>query len=459
MLNRRGLLFGATGFSVLAPTIPSAVLASPMSQSGTASRRGAVDATTFGIRPGAFDDQSRAFSRMLQSASDTGTPVFLPPGIYVVSGLSLPRRVWLSGVPGATRIIYGGDKHMILADDADRIELSGIVFDGASRWIDEPLQGLLHFRRVRELVMESCDVVGSGRSGIALERVGGRIEHCTVSRAADAGIYSIDATRLNISGNRISDCANGGILVHRWQTGDDGTMVTGNRVERILARNGGTGQFGNGINAFRADNVMISNNSILDCAFSAVRANSSSNIQIVGNSATRSGETAIYAEFAFEGAVINANLVDRAANGISIVNFNEGGRLASCSGNVVRNLSAKGPYTPAPPGFGIGIAVEADCAATGNVVENASLYGMMIGWGEFMRNVVATGNVIRQAPTGIAVSVAQGVGSAVITDNLIEGASNGAIVGFEWTRSVTGDLSKDGVGGYTQLTVDRNRAS
>lgn len=459
MLNRRGLLFGAAGFSVFDPLRPSAVLASPMSQTGTVSHRGAVNATQFGIRPGAFDDQGSVFSRMLQSASDTDTPVFLPPGVYVVSGLELPRRVWLSGVPGATRIIYGGDKHMIVAEDADHIELSGIVFDGASRWIDEPLQGLLNFRRVRELTMENCDVVGSGKSGIALEKVGGRIEHCTISRAADAGIYSIDATRLDISGNTISDCDNGGILVHRWQRGDDGTTVNGNRVERILARNGGTGQFGNGINAFRADNVMISNNSILDCAFSAIRANSASNVQIVGNSATRSGETAIYAEFAFEGAVINANLVDRAANGISVVNFNEGGRLASCSGNVVRNLSAKGPYTPAPPGFGIGIAVEADCAVTGNVVESAFLYGLMIGWGEFMRNIVATGNVIRQAPTGIAVSVVQGVGSAVITDNLIEGTSNGAIIGFEWARPITGDMSRDGVGGYTQLTVDRNRAS
>ncbi|HWK65429.1 MAG TPA: TIGR03808 family TAT-translocated repetitive protein [Rhizobiaceae bacterium] len=459
MLNRRSLLFGAAGFSLFSPIFPSAVLARPMSQTGTASGHGAVNATTFGIRPGAFDDQGAAFSRMLQSAADTDTPLFLPPGVYVVSGLNLPRRVWLRGVPGATRIIYGGDKHMILAEDADHIELSGIVFDGAGRWIDEPRQGLLNFRRVRQLVMESCDVVGSGRSGVALERVGGRIEHCTISRAADAGIYSIDATRLDISGNRISDCDNGGILVHRWQTGHDGTVVTGNRIERILARNGGTGQFGNGINAFRADNVMISNNSILDCAFSGIRANSSSNVQIVGNSATRSGETAIYSEFAYEGAVINANLVDRAANGISVVNFNEGGRLASCSGNIVRNLSSKGPYTPSPPGFGLGIAVEADCSVTGNVVENAPLYGLMIGWGEFMRNVVATGNVIRQASTGIAVSVVQGVGSAVITDNLIEGTSEGAIVGYEWTRPVTGDLSRNGVGGYTRLTVDRNRAS
>jgi uncharacterized secreted repeat protein (TIGR03808 family) len=459
MLNRRGLLFGVAGLYAGDLIRSPALLAASSSQNGTVPKHGAVNAATFGIRPGAFDDQGKAFARMLRSASDTDTPIFLPPGVYVVSGLELPRRVWLSGVPGATRIVYGGDKHMIIAEDADRIELSGIVFDGASRWIDAPSQGLLHFRRVRELVMEDCDVVGSGKNGLALERVGGRIEHCVVSRAADAGIYSVDAVRLRISGNTISDCGNGGILVHRWQAGDDGTMVTGNRVERILARNGGTGQFGNGINSFRADNVMIINNIVTDCAFSAIRANSSSNVQIVGNSATGSGETAIYAEFAFEGAVINANLVDQAAHGISIVNFNEGGRLASCNGNVVRNLSAKGPYIPAPPGFGVGIAVEADCAVTGNVVENASLYGMAIGWGEFMRNVVATGNVIRLAPTGIAVSVVQGTGSAVITDNLIEGASDGAIVGFEWTKPVTGDLLTEGAGGYTQLTLDRNRAS
>lgn len=459
MLNRRGLLSGLAGFSACSlvgfPVSP----AFAASQNGTDPQRHALAATSFGVRPGAFDDQGKAFRRMLQSASDTDTPIFLPAGVYVVSGLKLPRRVWLSGVPGATRIVYGGDGHMIVAEDADRIEFNGIIFDGASRWIDDPAQGLLHLRRVRELVMENCDVVGSGRHGLALEQVGGRIERCSFSRTADAGIYSVDARRLRISGNTVSDCDNGGILVHRWQSGDDGTLITANRIERILARNGGTGQFGNGINIFRADNVMISNNIVADCAFSAIRANSSSNVQIAGNSATRSGETAIYAEFAFEGAVINANLVNQAANGISVVNFNEGGRLASCTGNVVRNLSSKGPYTPDPPGFGIGMAIEADCAVSGNVIESAPAYGLLIGWGEFMRNIVATGNVIRRAPTGIAVSVARGAGSAVITDNLIEGADNGAIVGFEWAKPVTGDLALEGAGAYTQLTVERNRAS
>ena len=138
-------------------------------------------------------------------------------------------------------------------------------------------------------------------------------------------------------------------------------------------------------------------------------------MQIAGNTCSRSGETAIYAEFAFEGAVINGNIVDGAANGISIVNFDKGGRMAVCSGNIVRNLSTKGPYPADAPGFGVGITVEADTCVNGNVVENAPLYGMKIGWGPYMRNVVATGNVIRKAGTGIAVTVVEGAGSAVIS--------------------------------------------
>ena len=46
---------------------------------------------------------------------------------------------------------------------------------------------------------------------------------------------------------------------------------------------------------------------------------------------------AIYSEFGFEGAVIADNVVDGAGNGISVTNFNEGGRLASVRGNIVRN--------------------------------------------------------------------------------------------------------------------------
>lgn len=459
MLNRRSLLMGAAALplAALAQRVPAAAATLPGLEK--ASMRGSIDSLEFGVRPGALDDQSKAFSRMLKEASDTDTPVFLPAGTYVVSNLALPRRVRLSGVPGATRIVYGGDGHLMLAEETDLIDLSGILFDGANRWIGDEAQGLLDFRRVPELSLRDCRILGSGKNGLSLERVAGRVEACTISGAADAAIYSVEAAGLSISGNTIRDCANGGILVHRWQAADDGTIVSGNRIERIAARNGGTGQFGNGINVFRANGVLVSDNHVSDCAFSAIRANSSSNLRITGNAAIRSGETALYAEFAFDGAVISANIVDGAANGISVVNFNEGGRMATVSGNIVRNLSSKGPYKADPPGFGVGITVEADSAVTGNMVENAPLHGIAIGWGAFMRNVVATGNVVRKAGTGIAVSVAPGAGHAVISDNLIDQVLVGGVVGYEWTRPVTGDLAKSGAETWPNLTVERNRVS
>ncbi|TPK22315.1 TIGR03808 family TAT-translocated repetitive protein [Mesorhizobium sp. B2-5-9] len=458
MLNRRTLLTQTTCFAVMGLALGKAAAAS-LTGIEKASMRGSINATELGVQPGTFDDQSKAFAKLLRDANGRDMPVFLPPGTYVVSNLSLPGRVRLSGVPGATRIVYGGDGHLFMAEHADHIELSGLVFDGANRSMGDYAQGLLDLRRVAHLVVDNCQITGSGKNGLALEHATGRIERSDISGAADAGIYSVEAAGLAISGNTVSDCANGGILVHRWQAAEDSTTVTGNRVERIGARSGGTGQNGNGINAFRAGNVVISGNVVSDCAFSAIRANSSSNLQISGNTCSRSGETAVYSEFSFEGAVISNNIVDGAANGISIVNFNEGGRMGICSGNIVRNLSTSGPYTADPPGFGVGIAVEADTVASNNVIENAPLYGMSIGWGPYLRNVVATGNIIRKAGTGIVVSVVEGAGTAVISDNVIDGASNGAVVGQRWAEPVTSDLTQTSSSGYAHLTVERNRVS
>lgn len=459
MLNRRGFLAATAGFAAGGLALPDRLLAAGRSGIELAAMRGSIDASNFGVRPGAFDDQSKAFARMLREASDRDAPVFLPAGTYVVSNLTLPRYVRLSGVPGATRIVYGGDGHLMAAEDATHIELTGLVIDGANRWLGDHAQGIVDFRRVGHAVIDNCEIVGSGKYGIAFERVGGRVERSTISGAAEAGIYSVGATGLGITGNTVSDCANGGILVHRWQTGEDGTLVTGNRVERIAARSGGTGQYGNGINVFRADKVVVSGNVVSDCAFSAIRANSGSDIQISGNTCARSGETAIYAEFAFEGAVISGNIVDGAANGISVVNFDKGGRMAVCSGNIVRNLSSEGPYPADAPGFGVGITVEADTSVTGNMVENAPLYGVKIGWGPYMRNVVATGNVIRKADTGIAVTVVEGAGPAVISDNVISGTAKGAILGYRWKDAVTADMALNGNAGYAHLTVERNHVS
>ncbi len=123
---------------------------------------------------------------------------------------------------------------------------------------------------------------------------------------------------------------------------------------------------------------------------------------------------------------------------------------------MVRNLSDKGPYPADAPGFGVGITVEADTAVTGNIVENAPLYGIKVGWGPFMRNVVVTGNVIRRADTGIAVTVVEGAGAAVISDNVVAETRTGAILGYRWSDAVTADFISGGAEGYGHLTVEGN---
>ena len=461
-MNRRRLIASALGLAAGSVAIRPAAAQPLADLTVTAAIRGSINASEFGVWPDALDDQSRAFRRMLDEASARNAPVFLPPGDYVVSNIRLPKNVRLAGIPGASRIVYGGDGYLFAAEDAGAVELSGLSFDGANRPLGPQAQALVELRRVAAFAMDRCAVLGSGGSGIALERVSGRIERSTVAGAAAYALYCVEAGRMQIAHNSVHDCAEGGILVHRWQQAGDGSLVTGNRIERIGARSGGTGQYGNGINLFRAGNVIVANNHVSDCAFSAIRANSADNVQILGNQCLRSGETAIYSEFSFEGAVISSNLIDGAANGISIANLDQGGRLAVCSGNVVRNLVDRAPYEPYAPdvaaAFGTGIAVEADAAVTGNVVEGAPRHGFLIGWGPFLRNVAATGNVVRAAREGFAVSVVEGAGSVVIADNIIDGAER-AIVGYRWSDPATGDLATGDGGGFRHLRIERNLVS
>ena len=450
-MDRRTFLSGAFGVAALAPATGGGDLDLPI-------LRGTLNANDYGLASSG-DDVSRDLQRILNDASAEDKPVFMPPGRYVVSNLVLPPRTRITGISGATFLVFGGDGHMIVGERAEVVELQGLVIDGANRPLADYVPGLVHIAQSRGVAIENCTILGSQKSGLALDRSAGRIHRTTVSGAFAAGIRAIESTGLSIADNVVADCGNGGILVHRWQDGEDGTIVTGNRVERIKALDGGTGENGNGINVFRAHGVIVANNRIADCAFTAVRANSANNVQITGNNCRTSGEVGIYSEFSFAGALIANNIVDGAASGIAVANFQEGGHLALINGNIIRNLTGTGPYAADAPGFGVGIAVEADAAATGNLIDGAPLYGLQLGWGPYLRDVAATGNVIRRAPIGIAVSVVDGTGSAVIAANLISGAEQGAILGMRWSDKVSGDLAHSGAEEFPNLMIERNRVS
>ncbi len=450
-VNRRHLI-GASAAGVagaLAMSPDAARAAPPTSALGR-------DATQYGVRPGSADDQTRALQRAIDEAARAQVPLALPPGIYRTGLLRLSSGSQLIGVRGATKLVFTGGASMLQSEGANSIGLANITLDGGG--IPLPTRrGLVHCLGGRDIRITDCEIAGSGGNGIWFENVSGDVSGNILGNIATTAIVSFDAQGLMVARNTIQGTNDNGIEILRTAIGDDGTLVLDNRIEDIKAGPGGSGQYGNAINAFRAGNVVVRGNRIKNCDYSAVRGNSASNIQITGNSVSDVREVALYSEFSFEGAVIANNTVDGAALGVSVCNFNEGGRLSVVQGNIIRNLKPKRPIGTAPDDdAGIGIYVEADTSVTGNVIENAPAFGIVAGWGKYLRDVAITGNVIRNAFVGIGVSVASGAGTALVNNNMISLTPRGAVVGLDHARPVTPDLSAEGAQRFAQVVVGTN---
>jgi uncharacterized secreted repeat protein (TIGR03808 family) len=444
-VNRRTILLGSLGATLAAPA-----KAAPLSTFG-------LDAAHFGVRAGGAGDQSGALQRAIDQAAQARVPLMLAPGVYRAGGLTLPAGANLAGIRGATRLILTQGPSLLSAEHADTVSLSGLMLDGGGRTLAQG-RALVHFDDVKAVRIAECEIAGAGGNGVTLQSCDGEVTHSVITGAADNALFCNDSRGLLIAANIIAKSGNGGIRL--WQTDkrSDGSTIADNRIEDTGARGGGTGENGNAINVFRAADVIVRGNHIRNAAFSAIRGNSASNIQIIGNNCSALDEVAIYSEFGFEGAVIADNVVDGAETGISVTNFNEGGRLATVRGNIVRNLGTRRANRP-PDEAGVGIGVEADTVVSGNVIERAPRAGISAGWGQYLRNVAITGNIVREAGFGVAVSVVAGAGVAVISGNLFAGMVRGAIVGMEWQKVATGDLALAGAERYPQLKISGNQVT
>lgn len=415
----------------------------PATASAGSSRNGrgatALDARDLGIEPNSDAVQTGTLQRGLERSALSGEPLFLPPGRYRTATLELPPGAGLIGVPDRSILELEGAYRILAIADAHPAQIEGIVFDGRFQAGGNGSdRALLYARNVDSLSLFRCAFVNGGALGISLSHCGGRIDSCTFDRLKSAALFALDSTGLVITGNTVRDCGDNGILVWRSEKGEDGSLISDNRIARIRADSGGMGQNGNGINVFRAAAVTVSGNRITDCAFTAVRGNAADNLGIIGNSCARIGEVALYAEFEFEGVVISNNTVDDAAMGVSITNYGSGGRLGVCSGNLIRNIKTT---TLSRESRGIGIGVEADVTVTGNVVENAAYAGITAGWGRYLNDVVISANVVRNSPLGIAVSVSDGIGKVLVAQNMISGASRAALAGYDHDVIVIEDLA------------------
>ena len=402
-LDRRRLMAAGAGLG-LAGVAAARVEAGP--------RAGmAVGGATVVLETGTDRPQTDAIQRAIDHSAETGAPVVLPPGRFVCGALTLRSSAVLIGAYGCTHLVARDAAPLISGQGSASLRLEGLVLDGQ----------------------------GFAESLVRLEGCGGTLSDCLMSGAREAAIFALDSSGLVVSFNRISDCANNGVQVWRSAAGSDGTRILANHIEGVRAAAGGSGQNGNGVNLFRAGDVQVSGNVITRCAYSAVRGNAASNMQVISNNCRELGEVAIYAEFGFEGAVIAQNVVDGAATGIAVTNFNEGGRLAVVQGNLVRNLKRR-PLEPFDK-RGEGITVEADTIVSGNVIEDAEATGLAIGWGPYMRNVVVTGNIIRNAEVGIGITSDQAAGTCLIDSNIISGARRGAIRALDRGAWIGADLA------------------
>ena len=444
-VGRRELLIGSLG----SPRGDRRTARMPTRATQPTTRK--ASALTASCPPAAISTRRRRLQLAADEAAETGTPLFLPAGIYSTSRLTLKSGTQIEGVPGRSILRYREGDAILRMAQAENVRLAGLVLDGGGKPLPDD-GALLAATEIKHLDIADCRFLGSTKDGVVLRKVSGWVNDCEIGDIRNAALFSEDAGGLEIAHNHLHDCGDNGILVWRSAVGEDGTIVASNRIERIAAKSGGSGQNGNAINVFRAGSVIVSGNRIADCAFSAIRSNSGSNCQMIGNSCARLGEVALYAEFSFEGAVIANNLVDTAATGISVTNFNEGGRLAVVQGNLIRNLIVPQDVGTA----GNGIAVEADSVVSGNVIENAQGYGIAAGWYAYLRDVSVTDNLIRNVHIGIAVSADPSAGMALITNNMITGAKDGAIRAMNGPKPIGPDLAKDGASAYPNLAVYAN---
>jgi uncharacterized secreted repeat protein (TIGR03808 family) len=410
----------------------SIAMSSAMAQSAQDDRLAA-------LIPNASHDQTATLQAAIDAAS--GGRLDLPAGRYLTGTLRLPTGFALTGVAGATTLMQNDSGPVLLIRNSANVTIEGLSIDGNQAEGDLWHGGLVHIADSQAATLRDCIIFNTRINCVSIMNSAARIESCDISRSALTGLFVYDCHGVIAQGNRIHDCNNGGIRVWRGENGPDGSIVTNNRIWNIDWTEGGNGQNGNGINIFRADGVIVSDNYISDCAFSAIRLNSTNNTQVRGNTCLNSGEVAIFSEFTFSGSVIASNIVDNAAAGISMTNFNEDGRLATCTGNIVRNITPSSAVNPDTVPYGI--AAEADAIVTGNAVDNVPGVGILAGWGPYLRDVTISANLVRSCEVGISVSVAEGAGTAVVSGNTISSSTAHAMVASRWWDIATTDLAAD----------------
>lgn len=420
----------------------------------------------------------------INAARTNGRPLFVLQGSYATGPLTVDSSVAgsceIQAVEGDATFAFSGGAYLLKVNGIANVRISGMIFDGQNASITDSSQqaGLVSFANATNFSLKDSIVTNSTQSGVvARDGALGTIGQCVVSNCS-IGIQSYNSQISAIS-NTISSCSNNGIVVTRvppsGSSAFDGSVLSKNMISNISTAAGGTGQNGNGIDVYRAIGVKTEGNTIFTTQFSSIRYNASGQCQIIGNFCYGARECSIFIEATTSGldligGMVSNNIVQQCGDGIKVVN--SGGsqgvaRRIVVSGNVVtdvqKNTINDAGYVPTASNA-CGIQVEGTCAVTGNIVENAAGFGIVLGTNAAAANLLATGNIVSVSPVGIGFSNDGGAGQTSIQSNMVTGSNNGSITPVylmsngNFARSGTSDLGNTPTSQVGNVFVGNNRS-
>lgn len=317
--------------------------------------------------------------------------------------------------------------------------------------------------------MENC-VVRNSVHGLLQRRCGGKIRLCDFHDLADTAILNDHCRGVVIDANRIARCGNNG--VHHWASkgaAHDGARISNNVITDIDNRSGGEGLWGNGVRVAETGPVLVENNVIERCAYTAVRNTGGWGVVVAENRCRTFREKAMYAEFGFRDATFRNNAIHDCGAGIAATNYagpGDGDR-ALIVGNVVTGIGEHHPDADFGPRMGwlSGIEGEGNAHIEGNVVKGSPWMGVLAGFFDARQNVTVEGNSLIDNQYGIGFATQDGVGPCAIRRNDISGSKRGAIVAMFQERVISGDVSAPGAGkagpakAYQGVDISGNRIS
>jgi uncharacterized secreted repeat protein (TIGR03808 family) len=398
----------------------------------------------------------------LNEAALARRPFRLPPGVTTIYHIPLPEGTHLVAARGGSTLRLGYNGGLLSnSGPLDRLTFEGVTFDGANRPTGDGF-GLLTFTDVAHVEMDNCTIQHS-TTGLLQRRCGGSIRLSTFQDLSNTAIHDDNCAGVTIDANTIRRCGDNG--VHHWSLHTkrhDGSRISNNVITDIANRSGGDGMFGNGVRVAECGPVLIENNVVERCAYTAIRNAGGWDVVVANNRCKSFNEKAMYAEFGFRNATFVNNVIEDCGGGISATNYigPGNGAGAQITGNVLSNIRPSHPNTEFGPrsSWLTGIEGEGDVLIKGNIVSGSAWFGIIAGFFNARHNVTVEDNRLIDNDYAIGFATQDGVGPCSIIGNDMRGSKKANIVAMFQEKIISGDLSApQAANAYKNIVIRDNR--